>query len=136
MSDEEQEETEKKEEQQGEPKGGIEEPEIPPQHRSNWGLWLLLSVVVGVILLAFVFNDGIGVGSKKMELGEFEKEYRAGNIVLNDPQHFPIEVVSNSGTTAGKQEVKKALRSVVWIKYKIKDKEVFDKAYNYIEQYY
>lgn len=39
-------------------------------------------------------------------------------------------------TTAGKQEVKKALRSVVWIKYKIRDKEVFDKAYNYIEQYY
>jgi type I restriction enzyme R subunit len=39
-------------------------------------------------------------------------------------------------TTAGKQEVKKALRSVIWIKYKIKDKEVFDKAYNYIEQYY
>lgn len=39
-------------------------------------------------------------------------------------------------TTAGKQEVKKALRSVVWIKYKIKDKEVFDKAYSYIEEYY
>lgn len=38
--------------------------------------------------------------------------------------------------TAGKQEVKKALRSVVWIKYKIKDKDVFDKAYSYIEQYY
>ena len=101
MSDEEQEETEKKEEQQGAPNRPSEEPEIPPQHRPNWGLWLLLSVVVGVILLAFVFNDGIGVGSKKMELGEFEKEYRAGNIVLNDPQHFPIEVVSNSGTTAG-----------------------------------
>lgn len=40
------------------------------------------------------------------------------------------------GTTAGEQEVKKALRSVVWVKYKIKDKEVFDKAYLYIEQYY
>ncbi len=39
-------------------------------------------------------------------------------------------------TTAGKQEVKKALRSVVWIKYKIKDKDVFEKAYSYIEQYY
>ena len=39
-------------------------------------------------------------------------------------------------TTAGRQEVKKALRSVVWIKYKIKDKEVFDKAYAYIAQYY
>ena len=39
-------------------------------------------------------------------------------------------------TTGGKQEVKKALRSVVWVKYKIKDKEVFDKAYGYVEQYY
>ena len=39
-------------------------------------------------------------------------------------------------TTTGKNEVKKALRSIIWIKYKIKDKEVFDKAYSYIEQYY
>lgn len=39
-------------------------------------------------------------------------------------------------TTSGRQEVKKALRSVVWVKYKIKDKEVFDKAYSYIEEYY
>ena len=34
------------------------------------------------------------------------------------------------------EEVKNALRSVVWMQYKIKDKEVFDKAYSYIEQYY
>lgn len=50
-----------------------------------------------------------------------------------------VKVVRFDGwqeTTAGKQEVKKALRSVVWIKYKIKDVEVFDKAYKYIEQYY
>lgn len=39
-------------------------------------------------------------------------------------------------TTTGKNEVKKSLRSIVWIKYNIKDKEVFDKAYRYIEQYY
>lgn len=39
-------------------------------------------------------------------------------------------------TTAGKREVKKDLRSVVSVKYKIKDKEVFDRAYGYIEQYY
>ena len=39
-------------------------------------------------------------------------------------------------TVAGKREVKKALRSVVSVKYKIKDKDVFDKAYGYIEQYY
>lgn len=39
-------------------------------------------------------------------------------------------------TTAGKQEVKKSLRQVIWVKYKIKDKDVFDKAYNYVEMYY
>ena len=39
-------------------------------------------------------------------------------------------------TVAGKREVKRALRSVVSVKYKIKDKELFDKAYRYIEQYY
>ncbi len=50
-----------------------------------------------------------------------------------------VKIVRFAGwqkTTTGKNEVKKALRSVIWIKYKIKDKEVFDKAYNYIEQYY
>ena len=39
-------------------------------------------------------------------------------------------------TVAGRKEVKKALRSVVSVKYKIKDREVFDKAYGYVEQYY
>lgn len=39
-------------------------------------------------------------------------------------------------TTAGKQEVKKALRSVIWVKYKIKDTELFNKAYGYVEMYY
>lgn len=39
-------------------------------------------------------------------------------------------------TVAGRKEVKKALRSVVSVKYKIKDKEVFNKAYGYVEQYY
>lgn len=38
-------------------------------------------------------------------------------------------------TTAGKQEVKKALRSIIWVKYKIKDKDLFDKAYGYVEIY-
>ncbi len=39
-------------------------------------------------------------------------------------------------TVAGKREVKRALRSVVSVKYKIKDKDSFDKAYGYIKQYY
>ena len=58
--------------------------------------------------------------------------------IVNDIDDI-VKIVRFDGwqsTTAGKQEVKKALRSVVWIKYKIKDKEVFDRAYSYIEQYY
>lgn len=39
-------------------------------------------------------------------------------------------------TTTGRQEIKKALRSVIWNKYKIKDNDVFDKAYKYVEMYY
>lgn len=33
----------------------------------------------------------------------------------------------------GKKDVKKALRQVTWKKYGIKDQELFDRAYNYIE---
>ena len=39
-------------------------------------------------------------------------------------------------TTTEKQEVRKALQSVVCVKYTIKDKEVFDKACNYVGMYY
>lgn len=58
--------------------------------------------------------------------------------IVNDIDDI-VKIVRFEGwqnTTAGKQEVKKALRSVVWVKYKIKDKGVFDKAYSYVEMYY
>ena len=72
------------------------------------------------------------------------------NSVKNDNTPIIVERIVNDidaivkivrfpgwqNTTAGRQEVTKALRSVVWIKYKIKDKDVFDKAYKYIEMYY
>jgi type I restriction enzyme R subunit len=40
------------------------------------------------------------------------------------------------GTKAGEREVQKALRKVVYVKYQIKDQDLFDKAYGYIRQYY
>jgi len=58
--------------------------------------------------------------------------------IVNDIDAI-VKIVRFDGwqnTTTGRQEVKRALRSVVWIKYKIKDNEVFDKAYKYIEMYY
>ena len=40
------------------------------------------------------------------------------------------------GTKAGEREVQKALRKVIYVKYKIKDQNLFDKAFGYIRQYY
>ena len=40
------------------------------------------------------------------------------------------------GTMAGEREVQKALRKVIYVKYKIKDQDLFDKAFGYIRQYY
>ncbi len=39
-------------------------------------------------------------------------------------------------TKAGEREVQKALRKVVYVKYKIKDQDLFDKAFGYVQQYY
>lgn len=39
-------------------------------------------------------------------------------------------------TTQGKKEVKKALRSLLWTRYKLKDHDLFERAYGYIELYY
>ena len=58
--------------------------------------------------------------------------------IVNDIDEI-VKIVRFDGwqdTVSGRREVKKALRSVVAIKYKIRDTEVFDKAYSYIEMYY
>ncbi|MDY0279018.1 MAG: hypothetical protein RBR35_00485 [Salinivirgaceae bacterium] len=39
-------------------------------------------------------------------------------------------------TKAGEREVQKALRKVIYVKYKIKDQDLFDNAFRYIRQYY
>ena len=60
--------------------------------------------------------------------------------VVNDIDNQIISIVRNFNdafkTITGKREVQKQLRSILWLKYKIKDQEVFDKAYRYIEMYY
>jgi type I restriction enzyme R subunit len=40
------------------------------------------------------------------------------------------------GTKAGERDVQKALRRVVYVKYQIKDQDLFDRAFGYIQQYY
>lgn len=60
--------------------------------------------------------------------------------IVNDIDNQIVSIVRNFNdafkTVTGKREVQKQLRSILWLKYKIKDQEVFDKAYGYIEMYY
>jgi type I restriction enzyme, R subunit len=39
-------------------------------------------------------------------------------------------------TSQGERLVQKSLRDVLYLKYRIMDQELFDKAYGYIRQYY
>ncbi|MFZ2756868.1 MAG: HsdR family type I site-specific deoxyribonuclease [Atopobiaceae bacterium] len=39
-------------------------------------------------------------------------------------------------TTAGIKEIKSQLRKILWIRYKLHDDDLFEKAYSYIEMYY
>ena len=39
-------------------------------------------------------------------------------------------------TSTGRKEVSKNLRDVIMRKYRIKDQDIFAKAYSYVEQYY
>jgi type I restriction enzyme R subunit len=60
--------------------------------------------------------------------------------VVNDIDKQVVSIVrrfSNAfKTVTGQNEVRKMLRTILWLKYKIKDNEVFEKAYKYVEMYY
>ena len=39
-------------------------------------------------------------------------------------------------STVGEREVKRELRKILWTKYQIKDEDLFNRAYDYIREYY
>ena len=60
--------------------------------------------------------------------------------VVNDIDNEVVNIVRQFNdafqSVTARREIKKKLRSILWIKYQIKDNDVFEKAYNYIEMYY
>ena len=60
--------------------------------------------------------------------------------VVNDIDTQVVSIVRRFNnafkTVTGQNEVRKMLRSILWLKYKIKDNAVFEKAYGYVEMYY
>lgn len=60
--------------------------------------------------------------------------------VVNDIDNEVVKIIRQFNdafqSVTARREIKKKLRSILWIKYQIKDNDVFEKAYNYIEMYY
>lgn len=60
--------------------------------------------------------------------------------VVNDIDNEVVNIVRQFNdafkSITAQREIKKKLRSILWIKYSIKDNDVFEKAYQYIEEYY
>lgn len=60
--------------------------------------------------------------------------------IVNDIDTQVVEIVRRFNnafkTVSGQNEVRKMLRTILWLKYKIKDNDVFEKAYKYVEMYY
>ena len=60
--------------------------------------------------------------------------------VVNDIDNEVVNIIRQFNdafqSVTARREIKKKLRSILWIKYQIKDNDVFDRAYQYIEQYY
>ena len=60
--------------------------------------------------------------------------------VVNDIDTHVVDIVRRFNnafkTVSGQNEVRKMLRTILWLKYKIKDNDVFEKAYKYVEMYY
>ncbi len=71
----------------------------PAQGRTNWGLWILIAVITGILALAFMSDDGFGGSTKKITLEEFENDCKAGRIILNNQSKFPVVVTTNNGST-------------------------------------
>ena len=77
------------------------------------------------------------------ELFESIKTDKTPNFVkevVNDIDTNVVEIVRKFKdafkSVTAQREIKKKLRSILWVKYQIKDEDVFNKAYSYIEMYY
>ena len=65
---------------------------------------------------------------------------RVLDAVVNDIDEQVVRIVRTFNdafsSVSGRREVRQLLRSILWVRYQIKDQEVFEKAYNYVEMYY
>ncbi len=106
----------------------------PTPGKTNWGLWILIAVITGILALAFLSDDGFGGSTKKLTLEEFKHDYREGKIILNDRKNYPVEITSNDGSskasiTAYRLKTPPAAQSGAFLVY-FNDSEEMDNLLN------
>ena len=74
-------------------------PTPQPGSSPNWGLMILMTVIAGILLIAFAFDGSMSSPARTISLDEFTRDYRSGLVVTSDPKQFPIEVSSNDASS-------------------------------------
>ncbi len=84
-------------------------PNTPRPHRNptpgkpgspNWGMWIMVLIIVGVLSMSLFSPEALGFGQKKESFEAFEDQYKSGRVVLNQPK-VPVEVVLNESGKEG-----------------------------------
>lgn len=65
----------------------------------NWGVWIMMGLIFLVLLIGF--SGRLGFGSKELTLNQFEDLYKAGRIVIAEPQKAALEVIESDPPVQG-----------------------------------
>ncbi len=76
-------------------------PQGSPTPGSNWGLWVLMAVIAGILMLAFISDGAMGATAQPLKLDDFRSDFRKGLIVLNDDKNYPINVETSGNGAQG-----------------------------------
>ena len=72
-----------------------------PGNPPNWGVMILMTVIVGILMVAFVFDGALASPGRVISLEQFTKDYKGGKVVLSQPKEFPIEVTLDASSSEG-----------------------------------
>lgn len=76
-------------------------PPTPPGSPTNWGVLILMTVIAGILVLAFMADGTMASPARSLNLDAFVTDYRAGKVVLTQPKDFPIVVTTNAAESNG-----------------------------------
>ena len=57
-----------------------------PGNPPNWGVMILMTVIAGILLVAFVFDGALASPGRAITLEQFTQDYKGGKVVLSQPK--------------------------------------------------